>query len=187
LGPLIGSHYDILGLEPTATFEHIERSYRYHIAIYAEASIATYSLLDPEERHRARMQLQEAYDTLKDPLRRRSYDVSLGLVPGPAPHSVNRDIPDATDTPAPARGTALSEPITGATLRLFREQSGIPLQKIAEKSKVGLRYLQYIEEDRHHDLPARVYLRGFVQEYARALGLDPGRTADSYLASLPKR
>ena len=31
------------------------------------------------------------------------------------------------------------------------------------------------------DLPAVVYIRGFVQEYARFLGLDARRTADSYL------
>ena len=37
------------------------------------------------------------------------------------------------------------------------------------------------------ELPARVYLRGFLIEYARALGLEPGRTADGYLATLPKR
>jgi hypothetical protein len=31
-----------------------------------------------------------------------------------------------------------------------------------------------------------VYLRGFVQEYARCVGLEPGITAESYLARLPK-
>jgi hypothetical protein len=125
--------------------------------------------------------VQDAYDTLKDPLRRRTYDVSLGLVPGPVPVLVNRGDP----LPA-ARMGQLDGPVTGAALRGYREQSGVSLQQIAERSKVGLRYLQYIEDDRHHDLPARVYLRGFLLEYARALGLEPSITADAYLATLPK-
>ena len=36
-----------------------------------------------------------------------------------------------------------------------------------------MRYLEYIEADRHALLPAPVYLRGFLQEYARATGLEP--------------
>jgi flagellar biosynthesis protein FlhG len=181
MGPLLGSHYEILGLEPTATFEQVERAYRYHIGLYSDSALGTYSLLDPGERQVARGQIQEAYDTLKDPLRRRTYDVSIGLTPAPAPMSVTHgDVPQS-------RGGALDGPVTGAALRGFREQSGVSLKEIAERSKVGIRYLQYIEEDRHNDLPARVYLRGFLLEYARALGLDPARTADAYLATLPKR
>jgi cytoskeletal protein RodZ len=35
-------------------------------------------------------------------------------------------------------------------------------------------------------LPAAVYLRGFLQEYARALGLDPRRTANAYMSQFPR-
>jgi len=181
MDPLQGSHYEILGLEANASFEQVERAYRYHIAIYSDASLATYSLLDASERQKTRAQIQQAYDTLKDPLRRRTYDVSIGLLPAPAPVSVTHD-----PVPEP-RGVVLEGTVTGAALRQYRETSGISLKEIAERSKVGQRYLQYIEEDRHNELPARVYLRGFLIEYARALGLEPGRTADGYLATLPKR
>jgi len=90
-------------------------------------------------------------------------------------------------SPSSPRSSALDGPVTGARLRRFREESGVSLKEIAERSKVGQRYLQYIEDDRYNDLPARVYLRGFLIEYARALGLEPARTADAYLATLPKR
>ena len=141
----------------------------------------------------ARAQIQAAYDTLKDGLRRRAYDISLGFIPDPAavpPPPAPGEAPRAAveerkETP-PLRMVVLSDPLTGAALRRFREQSGISLHQIAERSKIGIRSLQHIEEDRHQDLPARVYLRGFLQEYARVLGLDPARTADSYLATLPK-
>jgi flagellar biosynthesis protein FlhG len=94
--------------------------------------------------------------------------------------------------PRPAAGAfgrtahVLPEPITGAVLRRYREERGISLRDIANQSKIGTRYLEYIEGDRHDMLPAAVYLRGFLQEYARALGLDPRRTANSYMAQFPR-
>jgi flagellar biosynthesis protein FlhG len=86
--------------------------------------------------------------------------------------------------PAPAMPAApvvLAEPVTGPALRRFREQVGVSLRDISNRSKVGVRYFEYIEQDRHADLPAPVYLRGFLQEYARAVGLDPRCTAEAYL------
>jgi cytoskeletal protein RodZ len=77
--------------------------------------------------------------------------------------------------------------VDGAALRRFREQRGVTLQEIAARSKVGVRYLQYIEQDRYPDLPAPVYLRGFLQEYAKAVGLEPRRTAEAYMERVPKQ
>ena len=58
---------------------------------------------------------------------------------------------------------------------------GMSLRHIATVTKVGLRYLEYVEEDRFAFLPAPVYLRGFLQEYARLVGIDPRRAADAYM------
>jgi cytoskeletal protein RodZ len=77
--------------------------------------------------------------------------------------------------------------VTGAALRHIREERGIPLREIALASKIGLRFLEYIEEDRVDMLPAPVYLRGFLMEYARVIGLDPRRTAEAYMANLPAK
>jgi flagellar biosynthesis protein FlhG len=88
--------------------------------------------------------------------------------------------------PPAAAPLVLAEPVTGPALRRFREQVGVSLRDIATRSKVGVRYLEYIEQDRHRDLPAPVYLRGFLQEYARAVGLDPKRTAEAYLAKVAR-
>jgi len=64
---------------------------------------------------------------------------------------------------------------------------GDSLRQIANASKVGVRYLEYIEQDRFAYLPAPVYLRGFLQEYARMVGLDPRRVTESYLSQMGRR
>src|SRR5688572_20088071 len=86
--PLAGNYYEILGVPTTATPEHVERAYRYHVGLYSDSSLATYSLLDPNERQQAKAQVQEAYDVLKDPLRRRAYDGSQGIASVMAPLAV---------------------------------------------------------------------------------------------------
>jgi flagellar biosynthesis protein FlhG len=80
----------------------------------------------------------------------------------------------------------LAEPVTGPDLRRVRESRGVSLKQIAATSKISVRFFEYIEGDRFERLPATVYLRGFVQEYARAVGLDPRRTAESYIARVPR-
>src|SRR5262249_8515728 len=71
---------------------------------------------------------------------------------------------------------------TGPMLRQIREAVGVELREIAERSKIGMAYLQALEGEVWKKLPAPVYVRGFLVESARALGLDPERVKATYLA-----
>ena len=71
---------------------------------------------------------------------------------------------------------------SGALLRRLRESCPADLETVAEITKVRKRYLAAIEEHDFAGLPAAVYIRGFVVEYARVLGLDPQRVAQSYMS-----
>jgi Helix-turn-helix domain/DnaJ domain len=187
---LDGNHYDVLGVDRRATPDQIERAYRFCLEMYGDSSLAIYSLLEPEEQRGARARVQEAYECLRDPFRRRDYDVSQGFArpggPIPAlPRPVAGPVPvpaAAPPPPRPAPPHVLAEPVDGSALRRFREGKGISLKEIAARTKIGVRYLEYIEADRHALLPAVVYLRGFLQEYSRATGLEPRQTAESYLS-----
>lgn len=70
----------------------------------------------------------------------------------------------------------------GALLRRLRESAAASLDDVAEQTKVSKRYLTALEENDFAALPAAVYVRGFVSEYARALGLDSAQVAKSYMA-----
>jgi hypothetical protein len=180
MATLRGNHYEVLGLERSATSDEVEESYRRCAALYGDGALATYSLLEPEEVRVARARVDEAYRVLRDPERRREYDART--------MEVEAKPPDETEEPPPRPDPrVLPEPVTGPDLRRVREEKGLALKEIAFASKIGVRFLEHIEADRHAELPAVVYLRGFLQEYARAVGLDPQRTAGSYLSRLSRR
>lgn len=74
-----------------------------------------------------------------------------------------------------------SLPATGPELREERERQNQTLDVIAERTKIRPAYLQAIEEERYADLPAAVYLRGFLKEYGACLGLPGEEIARLYM------
>ena len=197
-----GNHYAVLGVQPDASLERLEKAYRHLMELYSEDSLATYSLLSPEEVRQACAQVRQAYAVLRDPVKRLEYDARHGFISRTGSGGIEEPPPEREDRAADGAAagvvespptalpqtrpkeepTVLPDPVTGEALKHFREQRGISLREVSEISKVGLRYLEYIERDRHSALPAAVYIRGFVQEYSRVVGLDPRKTAEAYLA-----
>ena len=73
---------------------------------------------------------------------------------------------------------------TGTLLRKVRESQGIELSEIAKLTKISSTHLQAIEAERYAELPALVYTRGFVQQLAKFLKLDPTQVSKTYLRRL---
>jgi hypothetical protein len=180
-------YYRVLGLEPQASRDQVERAYRFCLEMYGDGALATYSLLENDEIEATRARVREAYDVLGDPARRRQYDESRGLVSPDSPLLPLAYGTEADVAPAAATSLELPDVLTGPDLKKIRESRGISLRDIATQSKIGVRFLEYIEEDRVPYLPAAVYLRGFLQEYARTVGLDPAKVVTAYMGRLGKR
>ena len=72
----------------------------------------------------------------------------------------------------------------GAWLRRQREMREIPLREIADVTKISVRYLEALEQDRFDVLPAPVFAKGFLREYSRYVGLDPDEVVNSFLLAL---
>ncbi len=77
-----------------------------------------------------------------------------------------------------------AEPIPfGTWLRRQRELRQVSLREIADVTKISIRYLEALEEDRFDVLPAPVFAKGFLREYARYVGLDPDEVVNTYLTA----
>lgn len=72
----------------------------------------------------------------------------------------------------------------GPRLRRTRLFRGYEIDQIADVTKVAGTHLRNIEDENFADLPADVYVRGFVTAYAKTIGLDPQAVVPSYMARL---
>jgi transcriptional regulator with XRE-family HTH domain len=61
----------------------------------------------------------------------------------------------------------------GKFLKKEREMRNIPLEEISKVTKIKEHHLKAIEEDRYELLPHALYVKGYLNVYARSLGLDP--------------
>jgi cytoskeletal protein RodZ len=68
----------------------------------------------------------------------------------------------------------------GEELRREREIRGISLKEISDATKISKRFLEAIERNDHRTLPAPVFTRGFVREYAKYLGLNAEEMVNRY-------
>ncbi len=87
---------------------------------------------------------------------------------------------------SPERRSAIEEQaqLNGLALKAVREEAGISLKKISEITKIGVHHLSGLEAGAPEaNLPA-IFVKGFVSEYARVLGLNPAKIASAYMRGL---
>ncbi len=181
--------YATLAIGRSSNDEEIRRAYKKQREVYAAEGLATASLLGPEALAREHARLEEAYDTLLDPIRRRAYDMST--FPGEAAEATVASVPPPALVAEQIllRSELLREigpdtEFTGSLLRKVRESQGMELTEISARTKIARSYLEAIEEESYASLPATVYVRGFLTELAKYLKLDPVQVQRTYLRRL---
>lgn len=68
---------------------------------------------------------------------------------------------------------AVARSAFSAWLRSARELRGLRLDDVARVTRIQLRTLERLEQAAFNELPADVFVRGFIRNYARVVGLDP--------------
>ncbi len=69
----------------------------------------------------------------------------------------------------------------GETLRREREMREITLREISDATKINIRYLEALEQNRFEILPGGLFNKGFIRAYAGYVGLDAEDMVDAYL------
>lgn len=68
----------------------------------------------------------------------------------------------------------------GEKLKRLREEAGIALAEISKATKIRKIYLEKIEAGKYDELPAEVYIKGFLKGYAQYLGIDVEEVLKQY-------
>lgn len=194
------NHYEVLELPRSAAHEEIERAYRVARDTYAADSLALYSVFGERDAITIRERIEEAYRVLSNEMTREAYDAATRTAVTPAPESapegevpaapsasVREPLTDASDAFRDLEADVEEEEsgdFDGAMLRRARLRRGFELDQIAEITKVSPLNLRNLEEEKFEDLPAAVYVRGFLTAYARTIGIDPGRVVSGYIAKV---
>jgi flagellar biosynthesis protein FlhG len=179
-------HYVTLAVGRSSNDEEIRRAYKRQRELYAAGGLPTASMLEGEALAEAQARLDEAHDTLLDPVRRRAYDLST------FPEQSERRTDSTVPRPALAAEQLLLQSelareigpeteFTGTLLRKVRESQGIEIAEISSRTKISKQHLHALEEEEYDNLPAIVFVRGFVTELAKYLRLDPAQVQRTYL------
>lgn len=202
--------YEVLDVDPRATVAEIKRAFQIAIKTYGPGHMATAGLFTEEQREEILNKVHEAYNVLMDPERRGHWDEILrqkGLYPLEAEQQFRVAAPDTVfpTTPRPrGLGTqSVEDPKvreereqrvrellstaeqrgewTGALLRQVREIRSITLDEVAQRTKIGRGHLRSIEEDSYDFLPPDVYVKGFLTQIAKVLGLESAKVASKII------
>jgi flagellar biosynthesis protein FlhG len=185
-------HYVTLAVGRSSNDEEIRRAYKRQRELYAVGGLPTTSLLEGDDLTEAQARLDEAHDTLLDPVRRRAYDLST------FPDQSERRMDSTVPRPALAAEQLLLQSelareigpeteFTGTLLRKVRESQGIEIAEISSRTKISKAHIQALEEETYEHLPAIVYVRGFVTELAKYLRLDPAQVQRTYLRRMREK
>jgi len=181
--------YELLEIYPGASEEEVRRALKQIHEWYGADGLAGRGACTEEEGEDYERRAEEAHARLLDRSRRREYDRSN--FPDGFPSARDNSANERSSIAGTVAATRDSLPrvdlnqdqfVDGAFLGRLRMERNVELVDISNRAKISVAYLKAIEEERFADLPAPVFIRGFVTEYARFLKIDPRRAVNDFMA-----
>ena len=176
--------YATLKLTMDANQTMVEAAHRQHLELFNNTSIACYSLCSEAEQEESLKAVETAYQLIiserfPEPAQSETAppeEVKAEEVKAEPPRVNQCSIEVAT----PAPGASLGE-----FLQQQRQKLGIPLTAIVDQTKISKTLLRHIEQETYAELPAPVYLRGFIIAFAKIVQVaDPHLIASQYLEQM---
>ncbi|MFI5390795.1 MAG: helix-turn-helix domain-containing protein [Bacteriovoracales bacterium] len=195
------NYYEILDVASTADQNQIYQGYLRQRNAYAQDNIAVYSLMTKNDSERQVQQIQEAFDIIGNPEKRKIYDQARGYnnhwylketsMVTPTKESNNQSISKLISVKKYELNFKVDESFekeiestidfTGEILKKIRTYKNLDLNRLSDMTKISSTYLKNIEEENFSGLPAPAYVRGFVFQYAKCLKLNPQMVSSSYI------
>ena len=196
------NYYDVLEVSPLSPQHEITEAYQRAKVTYSGENPAIYTVFSPEEARELLHLIEEAYSVLGNKVLRALYDEKLGQ----GTVSLANSTCDALKAESksrtiqnqiPKRGILfrLDYPVdiefeekissmgnwTGQILKQVREYKQVSLEKLSEVTKISPYYIQAIESMDSGNLPAKVFVRGYVSQICKTLNLKERVVCESYM------
>lgn len=192
------NYYEILELGPNAAPHEVTTAYERAKNTYSGENPAIYTIFSENEARQLLEMVEEAFSVLGNKTYRSIYDQRLmsgsfankELTFDSIVTASKQLFPEPKDTkklPLYRKDEnfeselATNQNWTGEWLKRVREYKTISIEKMTEITKINPFYIAAIEEMEPQNLPAAVFIRGYVIQMAKTLGLDSKKVADSYM------
>ncbi len=199
------NYYEVLEVSTSATQHDIVVAYEKAKRTYSSENPALFNVFSEQEATALRALIDEAFSVLGNQTYRNIYekrvqaktytDHELSLT---AIQKASENLYASRITiPTPEAVTAKEESFSvdsafeseiteqaewnGLFLQKVREYKKVSLDALHEKTKVNPWYLKALENMDPANLPAPVFVRGYVVQMAKSLGLNDKTVADSYM------
>lgn len=198
------NYYEILELNANAPQHEVTAAYERARVTYSGDNPAIYTIFSEREARDLLVVIEEAYSILGNKILRNIYDQRLlsgrsglndltyaSIIEAskqmmPEPKAEKKEISFKKDE-AFEKEIANQEHWDGAFLQKVREYKNISLEKMFEITKINPWYITALEKMNAGSLPAIVFVRGYVVQVAKALGLDDKKVADSYMKTFKEK
>jgi len=192
------NYYDILELNSNSAHQDVTTAYERVRATYSGDNPALYTIFSEQEARELLILIEEAYAVLGNKNLRAIYDqrllsgrfqneeLSLQAILAASKQMTTEQKPEEKKAPY-VKNDRFEEEIAscalwnGDLLKKVRDYKNITTNKMSEITKINSYYVTAIENMDYENLPAPVFIRGYVVQIARVLGLDDKKVADSYM------
>lgn len=193
------NYYDILEVSPHCAQHEVTSAYEKAKSTYSGENPAIYTIFSEGEARDLLKLVEEAYSVLGNKTLRALYDEKLGQA---GVHSLDlsyealktqskTQMPELPKNPF-AKNEYKVDPqfedeiknqtdFTGPFLKKIREYKNIPLERLSEITKISAYYINSLESMEPKNLPAPVFVRGYINQISKVLGLDEKKVTDTYM------
>ncbi len=192
------NYYEILEVKSDAAQHEVTLAYDKAKHTYSSGNPALATIFSESEARELLRMIEEAFSVLGNRTLRQIYDQRLLSKKNAGVDLSYESLLVASralfpEAKAPtARSQAKKDPVfeeeisgaqtwDGDFLKKIREYRGFTIEKMSEITKVNSYYLIAIENMDPSKLPAIVFVRGYVLQVAKTLGLNTKSVADSYM------
>lgn len=200
------NYYEILAVPQNATQHDITLAYEKAKRTYSAQNPALNSIFSPTEAQLLRNMIDEAFSVLGNQTYRNIYEkrrqakhfsesdltieaiksASLELFPE-FQKKVQEKTTDYVIDSEFEKEISNKKEWLGSDLKNVREYKNISIETMHEKTKINPWYLRALETMDVVNLPAAVFVRGYVIQIARLLNLNDLVVADSYMKTYRKK
>lgn len=197
------NYYEILEVGTNAAQHEVTTAYERAKLTYSGDNPAIYTIFSENEARELLTLIEEAFSVIGNKTLRGVYDQRLLGAKGPkkdiAKELTYEAILNASKAQFPEAKSLTAKPVfkaneafeheikeakdwDGELLKKVREYKNISLERMCERTKINIWYVKAIESMDSGNLPALVFVRGYIIQLCRELDLNEKIVTDSYMA-----